>query len=81
MVRFFVLARGSWTCAGRPHAGTFGVHALLHGRNAAATLAAGPDGATCLTIAASHFHTIAYECPDLLLGYLQDFEAFAEDAS
>lgn len=79
VMRFFVLVRGSWTCGGEPHPGTFGIHALLHGRRPVASLDAGPEGTTCLTIAPSHFHTIAYECPDLLLGYLQD-PAKREDA-
>lgn len=78
--RFFVLARGSWTFGGCAHPPTFGAYALLHAHTPAAALEAGPGGATCLTVAASHFHTIVYECPELLLGYLQPAEDKREDA-
>src|SRR5690606_20484604 len=69
--RFFVLARGSWTFGGCAHPPTFGAHALLHAHTSAPALGPRPGGATCLAVAASHFHTSVYECPELLPGCLQ----------
>jgi signal-transduction protein with cAMP-binding, CBS, and nucleotidyltransferase domain len=48
----------------------FGVKPLLFNQGADEPLAAGVDGATCLTIKRGNFFTIANECPGLIVGFL-----------
>jgi hypothetical protein len=68
--RFLLLAAGSWQSPAGPLPRSLGVGSLLFDRGAPGAILAGANGAVCLVIGKSHFHTIAYECPDLILGYL-----------
>lgn len=68
--RFYLLASGTWCGPGPTLPRTLGAGSLLYGHAAPGTITAGPEGAVCLTIAQTHFHTVANECPDLLLGYI-----------
>jgi signal-transduction protein with cAMP-binding, CBS, and nucleotidyltransferase domain len=68
--RFHLLVQGSWESAPGPLPSSLGVASLLFDQAALAAVTAGPDGARCLVIGRSHFHTIVTECPDILLGYL-----------
>lgn len=75
-LHFFLLARGGWVCPSLPPSPTLGIGSLLFGLPAPGTVTADPaSGAVCLVIGKSHFHTIAHECPDLILGYLLPREA------
>lgn len=67
--RFHLLVRGSWSSPSGPLPSTLGTASLLYDVPAPA-VTAGPEGAECLVIARSHFHTIAAECPEVLIGYL-----------
>ena len=46
-----------------------GVASLLYDLPSPA-VTAGPEGAECLVLARSHFHTVTAECPEVLIGYL-----------
>lgn len=67
--RFHLLVRGSWESPAGPLPRTLGVASLLYDAPAP-LVTAGPDGAECLVIARSHFHTVMAECPEVLIGYL-----------
>jgi CRP-like cAMP-binding protein len=68
--RFHLLVSGSWASGSGPAPRALGVASLLFDQPEPAAIHAGPDGAECLVIGRSHFHTVVTECPDILLGYL-----------
>lgn len=70
--RLYILIEGGWTgAAGARLPRTLGVGSLLFDLPVADTVTAATDtGALCLVISRHHFHTIAMECPELLLGFL-----------
>jgi signal-transduction protein with cAMP-binding, CBS, and nucleotidyltransferase domain len=70
--RFYLLVSGGWQCGTVPLERTLGVGSLLYDLPAPGPVLATNEGAVCLQIARRHFHTIANECPELLLGYLSD---------
>lgn len=75
-LHFLLLAQGGWSCPGQALTPTLGVGSLLFGLPSPGTVTAdSASGAVCLVISKAHFHTIAHECPDLLLGYLLQEEA------
>ncbi|HVU25423.1 MAG TPA: cyclic nucleotide-binding domain-containing protein [Opitutus sp.] len=74
--RFHLLVRGSWESPAGPLPRTLGVASLLYDLPAPA-VTAGAGGAECLVIARSHFHTVAAECPEVLIGYLTGLAADA----
>jgi signal-transduction protein with cAMP-binding, CBS, and nucleotidyltransferase domain len=68
--RFHLLVHGSWESpTAMPLPRTLGAGSLLYDLPAP-LVQAGPDGAECLVIARSHFHTVTAECPEVLIGYL-----------
>lgn len=68
--RFHLLVRGSWESpTAAPLTRTLGVGSLLYDLPGP-LVTAGPEGAECLVIARSHFHTVMAECPEVLIGYL-----------
>lgn len=69
--RLYVLIEGGWTSPTGPLPRTLGVGSLLFDLPVAEPITAAADtGALCLVISRNHFHTIAMECPELLLGCL-----------
>jgi signal-transduction protein with cAMP-binding, CBS, and nucleotidyltransferase domain len=67
--RFHLLVRGAWTSPAGPLPRTLGLASLLYDLPSPA-VTAGPEGAECLVLARSHFHTVTAECPEVLIGYL-----------
>jgi signal-transduction protein with cAMP-binding, CBS, and nucleotidyltransferase domain len=49
----------------------FGLESLLFDLPISDTLKASDEGAVCLVISKKHFFTIMYECPELVLGFLE----------
>lgn len=80
--RFHLLVSGGWTGPDGPLPRTLGLGSLLYGQPAPGAIMAAPDTETvCLVIGKSHFHTIANECPELLLGYLHSTSALSRPAA
>jgi signal-transduction protein with cAMP-binding, CBS, and nucleotidyltransferase domain len=70
--RLHVVTAGEVTAAsGGNGLPVFGVKPLLFNQGANEELAAGVDGATCLTIKRGNFFTIANECPGLIVGFIE----------
>jgi signal-transduction protein with cAMP-binding, CBS, and nucleotidyltransferase domain len=63
-----------------PIPAVFGVESLLFDIPIADMLkASSSEGAVCLSISKRHFFTTIYECPELLLGFLETGEYSSED--
>lgn len=76
----FVVVEGEIrTAAGEPVPPVFGEASLLFQLPLARALVAAPGtGATCLLIGRAHFFTAAYECPGLVVGFLEQAGASDE---
>ncbi len=71
LARFHLLVNGGWHSAAGSLPRTLGAGSLLFDLPVAGPITAdAAAGALCLVISRNHFHTIATECPGLLLGYL-----------
>ena len=70
--QLYVLLEGAWQLAdGRPAPPVLGVGSLLFNQPAPGVVTADPTrGARCIAINRDHFHTICNECPELLLGFI-----------
>lgn len=68
--RLYILVEGGWQGPASPAPRVLGVGSLLYGAAAPGAIVAGEAGAVAITIRKTHFHTIANETPELLLGFI-----------
>lgn len=78
--RLYIVIEGQIRIVGDPTSipAVFGVESLLFDIPITDMLRASSEGAVCLRISKRHFFTTIYECPELLLGFLETSE-YPED--
>ncbi|MEW6754653.1 MAG: cyclic nucleotide-binding domain-containing protein [Candidatus Latescibacterota bacterium] len=69
---YVVVQGGVYSADGTPAPRVVGIHSLLFDLPFTDTLRASPEeGAVCLVIGKSHFHTIVNACSELVIGLLE----------